>query len=73
MPGYWEIHFDNTQYFKNELYKLHICKLSTSYLHEPLKIDFGQILDKPNAWKLNCGLTEYLKYRISYPRKQPNT
>ena len=41
MQDYWKIHFGHTQNLKNELYKVHIQKLSTSYHHERLKIDFG--------------------------------
>ena len=25
-PVYWKIHIDETQYFENDLYKVHICK-----------------------------------------------
>ena len=36
-----KIDFGHTQNFKNELYKVRIHKFSTSYQHDPLKIDFG--------------------------------
>ena len=41
MQDYWKFHFGHTQNLENELYKVHIQNLSTSYHHERLKIDFG--------------------------------
>ena len=59
MPGYWKIHFDNTQCSKNEQYEVHIHKSSTSYHHEPLKIVFWPTERMKKM--MNCGLTEYLR------------